>query len=341
MIFRLARAADDAQLRALMRDTMVPGHMTIVYAREPDFFEAYREGNDPTQVIVADDHGRIAGVGCRSIRNVLVGGTPASVGYLSGLRVRPSSQNGTTLARGYAYLKTLHADGRVPAYLSTIIQGNHKAKAMLTSGRAGLPAYIPLGNYLTHVCLVKRSAVCPPVPGELRIGAATAIAPGALTAFLLGEGRRRQFFPVCKVNGRTGGILRAIGLDNMLVAQRQGEIVGTMAVWDRSRCKQHIVAGYSRVGEALRYGTAAVICIRDDDRAVFQALLRQALVLAAARGLHQLGVGMHEDDPLVPALRHCPHVVYASWLYLVCWEGSGFYDALDNTRIPYLELGTL
>jgi hypothetical protein len=365
MIFRLAGKSDDNQLRKLMRDTIVPGHIRMAYTREPDFFKAHRDIDDNTQIIVADDDGQIAGVGCRSIRKLLVNGKPSSVGYLSSLRLRPSAQNSTALARGYAYLKTLHADKQVPAYLTTIIQGNNKARAVLTNGRANLPAYLPMGNYLTHVCPVKRSAVLHRAgQAELSIQAATEVSPHELTAFLLEEGAKRQFFPVHNCNGSTSGILRSIGLENMLVARRRGRIEGTVAVWDQTKCKQHVIAGYSRSfrllrpflnlglrignfctlpasGKELRCSVAAVICIRDDNAAVFKVLLQHALDLAAEHGMHQLAVGMHERDPLVPVLKDFFHVVYRSWLYLVCWEDNADCGLRNNSLVPYLEPGTL
>lgn len=364
MIFRLANQSDDPQLRKLMRETIVPGHIRIAYSREPDFFEAYRDIDDSIQVIVAEDNDQISGVACRSVRNLLVDGKPSSVGYLSGLRLKPSVQNSTTLAHGYAYLKTLHADKRTPVYLTTIIHGNNKARDILTSARAKLPAYIPMGNYLTHVCPVKRSSVPPVVQDEFQIQPATEISPHELTDYLIQEGSRRQFFPVHKTNGQAGGVLRSIGLGNVFVAQRQGKILGTIAVWDQENSKQHIIAGYSlffralrpflnlilrarsfhtlpKVGEALRYGTAALICIQNNDIAVFRALLRHALSVAASKGLHQLAVGFHERDPLMPVLNEFLHVVYRSWLYLVSWESNSPDYTFDKTLVPYLELGTL
>lgn len=364
MIYRLASPVDDSQLRKLMRETVVPGHIRIAYTREPDFFEAYRDCNDNTQVMVADDKGQIAGVSCRSIRHLLVNGKPSSVGYLSGLRLRPSAQNRTTLSRGYAFLKTLHADHQTPVYLTTIIHGNHKAQKILISGRANLPAYVPMGSYLTHICPVKRKPVSAVLQNGLQIQAATEIPPHALTDYLFREGSKRQFYPVLKPDGQANGILHSIGLGNVFVAQRAGSIAGTIAVWDQEKYKQHIIDGYSRVfrtlrpffnlslragnyhplpkvGETLRYGAAALICIQNDDISVFKVLLRHALSIAASRGLHQFAVGLHEHDPLLPALNDVLHVVYRSGLYLVSWDDHSFYDRLEKSRIPYLELGTL
>ena len=364
MIFRLANRSDDVQLRQLVRETIVPGHIRMAYTREPNFFKAYEHSGEDTQVIVAESNEEIVGVACRSIRKLLVNGTPLSFGYLSGLRLKPSVQNTSTLARGYAFLKQLHEDERAPAYLTTIIEGNDKAKSILTSGRANLPSYTPIGRYLTHVVPVKIRSSKPDSDAHIQIKAATEVCGHALTSFLVEEGGKRQFFPVHNCNAQTRGILRSIGSDNLLVAEKDNCIVGTMSVWDQGDHKQNIVAGYSgallalrpvlnlllgarrlhplpNTGQQLRYGTAAMICIKDNDPSVFTSLLKHALALAAQRGLHQFAVGMHERDPLVPALKRFFHVLYKSSLHLVSWEDDATWTDVNESLVPYLELGTL
>jgi hypothetical protein len=84
-----------------------------------------------------------------------------------------------------------------------------------------------------------------------------------------------------------------------------------------------------------------LLCIRNNDSMVFRALLQQALSMAAVRGLHQFAIGIHERDPLLPHLKGFFHIVYRSGLYLVAWEGNAFYESLDLSLVPYLELGTL
>jgi hypothetical protein len=66
MIFRLAEPSDDSQLRALMREIVVPGHIQIAYTREPNFFNAYQDVDPRAQVIVAEENHRIEGVACCS-----------------------------------------------------------------------------------------------------------------------------------------------------------------------------------------------------------------------------------------------------------------------------------
>jgi hypothetical protein len=364
MIFRLAEPSDDNPLRTLMREIVVPGHIQIAYTREPNFFNAYQDVDPSAQVIVAEENHRILGVACRSVRQLMVNGKPRALGYLSGLRIRPSARKGTALARGYAYLKTLHADGQVPAYLTTIVQGNEEARRILTSQRATLPTYHPLGNYLTYVCPVKRRPLTAKPLKDVEITTAEKFPLQALTEYLRQEGSARQFFPVFTPKGEPNSLLRSIGLEHILVAQQAGKIVGTLAVWDQEKAKQHLVAGYSglfqivrpllnlvlrtlnyhtlpRVSETVRTASVALLCIRNNDNKVFHALLQHALALAAAKGLHHLALGLHERDPFIPNLKNVFHITYCSGLYLVEWEGKDFYAHLDPSLVPYLELGTL
>jgi hypothetical protein len=351
MIFRLAEPSDDSQLRALMREIVVPGHIQIAYTREPNFFNAYQDVDPCAQVIVAEENQRIEGVACRSVRQLLVNGKPRALGYLSGLRIRSSARKGTALARGYAYL-------------TTIVQGNEEAKRILTSQRATLPTYHPLGNYLTYVCPVKRRIHKPKPLKDIEITTAAQLPLQALTEYLRQEGSTRQFFPAFTPEGEPNGLLRSIGLEQILVAQQAGKIVGTLAVWDQEKAKQHLVAGYSglfqivrpllnlvlralnyhtlpRVGKTVRTASAALLCIKNNDSTVFQALLRYALSMAASKGFHHLALGLHERDPLAKELTHVFHITYCSGLYLAAWEGKDFFESLDPSLLPYLELGTL
>ena len=82
-------------------------------------------------------------------------------------------------------------------------------------------------------------------------------------------------------------------------------------------------------------------CIADDDRRVFRLLLRHVLALASQQNLQQIAVGLHERDPLTPAMRGVLHVPYPSSLYLVSWGGEPYAPDIDATCAPYLELGAL
>src|SRR5262245_53402075 len=76
--FRLATREDDALLRAILAATPMPGRMSVSFRREPSFFDAAVVEGAFHQVVVCHDRqaNRIAGFGCRSVRQRFVNGQP-------------------------------------------------------------------------------------------------------------------------------------------------------------------------------------------------------------------------------------------------------------------------
>src|SRR5262249_16635498 len=149
--FELAGPDADADLRHVLASTPMTGRIAVSFQREPSWFGGAVVDGFSRQVVACRDRetGRIFGFGCRSLRHLYVTGQPKVVGYLRGLRVLPEYRVRGLVARGYAFFRRLHEDGRTPYYLTTIAEGNELALRILTSGRSGLPAYHPAGRYHT------------------------------------------------------------------------------------------------------------------------------------------------------------------------------------------------
>src|SRR5262245_36040410 len=147
----LAAPEDDAALRSVLAQTPMEGRIAVAFRREPSFFDAAAVEGRFHQVVLGRDRseGHVVGFGVRSISERFVNGTAQPVGYLSGLRIIPPHRNGALLARGYRFFHELHRDARAKLYLTTIAEGNRTALDVLTSGRGGLPAYHPAGQYRT------------------------------------------------------------------------------------------------------------------------------------------------------------------------------------------------
>ncbi len=327
--FGLARVEDDDALRALLRRIPMPGRVSLAFLREPSFFLAERAGNVESQVIVARDResGAIAGFGCRSIRRMYINGQATMAGYLSMLRGVPEVRGGTGLARGYRFLRALHADGKAPFYLTTILDENVAATSLLTSGRAGLPVYERAGALRTFLIPIARRC------GRSRATLATS------SAFLDDWNRRHQFAPVVPPP-----------LPLYTIESR-----GTFAVWDQQTFKQTVVASYRpmvrplynalarwrgipllpRAGHPIRIVYGA--CISADDVNVFDALLDHACAEWSGRGHDYLAVGLAREHPLAAAAAARAARSIDSTLYVVYWDAR---PALDG-RLPHVEIATL
>jgi hypothetical protein len=363
--FDLATDADDADLRRVLAETPMPGRIAVSFRREPSYFAAAEVDGRFRQVVAARemDSGRIVGFGSRSVSQRYVNGLPTPIGYLSSLRLMAAHRNRGLVARGYAYFRRLHADGRAPLYLTTIAEGNTLALTLLTSARAGLPRYNPAGRFLTAAIPVnphRRAGSCE----RPAVRTATLDDRPAVLDFLHRVGRRRQFFPFYGEDDlfTPAGALRGLRPDDVLLATRDGSMVGTLAAWDQSTFRQTVVHDYSvplrwvrpvynawaqwtgrgrlpGAGDPFRYLYAALPVVEDDDPAVFDSLLDSAL--ARCNNVDYLLVGLHESDPLLPVLRRRPATWYTTHLFHVCWDdGEPVRQSLDG-RPPYLELGSL
>ena len=361
--FGLARSGDDAALRDLLRRTGMPGEIELAFLREPSFFVAARAGNRETQTIVCRDleAGELVGLGERGIRAAYVDGEPAALGYLSNLRGAVEWRKGLGLARGYEYLRALHGDGRVRFYVTTILEDNAEAIALLTSGRARLPRYEHVGTLITYLLPIHRRL-------RARSTAAEPVRAGGLAdavACLDVWNRRHQFAPVYTHEdlAAASGLLPDFTLDDLYVVREGGRIRGTLGVWDQSGYKQTVVSSYSRrlarvrrlynayaavrgipglpaAGSQLRLLHGAFLSANDDDDATVEALVDRALVDWSGRGFSYLVLALAEGHPLSETLsRHAARRL-ASRVYAVYWPDEGV-PAFDRERPLHLEVATL
>ncbi len=362
---KLADAVDDLRIRRLLRKAPVPGPVRIAYLREPDYLAALAVEGRFNQTVMGVDSAsdELIGVGSRSVKTAFINGEPSPLGYLSALRVAENYRGGTFLARGYKFFKELHSDGRAKLYLTTIIEGNDKARRLLTSGRGGLPAYRDIGRFHTLAISLKQ-----PLKRAVESGIAIRAAEDPDIPMLLDfwrrEGSKKQFFPEYRTEDFTSrGLLRGLALGDICLAFHGNELVGTAAAWDQRAFRQSKVTGYDRpwrllrpaynlgarvlgyptlpsAGTELDYVNLSLVCVKDNDAAVFGALLRE--LMKQSRGRHKLLVaGCHERDPLLRVLINYRHFSYFSRLYVVCWpDGESDFQKL-NGRVPYLELGAL
>jgi hypothetical protein len=311
--------------------------------------------------------GRIIGMGSRAISRRYVNGKPVAVGYLSGLRLlREYRGKAGLLARGYQFLRSLHADRRAPYYLTTIAADNEAAR-VLTSARAGLPIYHPWGNFHTLAISTSRSVQNGAQERHTAdIRNAQAADRDAILDFLKTHGPARQFFPVYDPQDlfSGGGMLQGINPADILLAVRDGQIVGALGCWNQRGFKQIVIHGYRGylstlrplynawaglrrqptlppAGSELSCNLSAIPVVRDDCRDVFPALLAATCRRLAELGERLFLVGLHEEDLLLRMARKFAGREYLTTLYIVYWpEKAPDIDQLKQ-RVPYLELGSL
>ena len=350
--FSLATRDDDAAIRALLASNPLPGRIRLRLEREPDYFTGCATMGNFSQVLVARDGSRVVGVACRAIRSVFINGEPADVGYLGQLRIDPGYRGRALVMRGFRRLRDLHADGRVSAYITTIVEGNEQAEGVLVRHRRGaMPRYRPLDQLITLAL---------PVPRHLPAPVATSDGELAgVVAFLMREGRTRNFFPVWSATAAP-----SFDPHDFAVVHRDGEIAGVAGFWDQSAYKQTVVDGYApglaasrpllnvaarmfgrmtlpRAGSPLPLAYGSFFLSARNDPGVTRELIDRLLRVAKGRGRDVLLVGLAESDPSLAAAQTFRHIAYRSGIYTVSWDdGDEFHDRLDG-RPVYLDVATL
>jgi hypothetical protein len=364
--FSIATAADEPGLQELSRTASMQGAIRIGFDRSPDYFASLRPEGRQTDVLVCRESQsrRIVAIGHRSVRQLWVNGAVTQVGYLGGLRITPDAQRGMVFARGYKFLRERHADHQVKFYLSTIMEDNRPALSLLKSGRCSLPRYQDLGRFCCMA--VSTGSGKRHTRHQLQIRPATPADVTAIIAFLHHEGSKRQFYPVYRPEDfdRNDGLLPGLSCENIMLAWQGSELVGVTAGWDQREFRRWYIASYTPWLRALRipinavtackglprlppsgakpqYFILSLICIRNDDAAIFEVLLDKIILMHRSRYAFCLA-GLHERDPLVSVLRAQPHVPMPSKLFAVSWDdGAEAVSELQPGLVPYLELGSL
>jgi hypothetical protein len=367
--FELATADDDAELRHVLAATPMPGQVSVSYRREPSYFGAAVVSGGFHQVLMLRDVAadRVAGFVSRSVRPMFVNGQPESIGYLSALRALPEYRSRGLLARGIAHLRRLHEDGRANLYLATIAVGNDEAIRILTSRRTGLPAFHPHGQYLgLAIPIPRRRRRSNDTAGGITLVEGQAENLSEILDFLRTWGPQRQFFPDYGERDffHDEATFKDLRPHDLLLARRGRRLVGMIGAWDQHGFKQSIVEGYGPAlrwvspmynlwaqvrgrpgipppGAELRYLTAAVPVVAEDDSEVFLMLARAVLARASGGEYQYLMLGLHDRDSLLPAARRLGGRTYAGQLYLACWEDGEELRRRVDERPPYMELGSM
>lgn len=342
--FSRATAADDGEIRALLRDVPMQGALRIGFGREPSFFANRAPAGNEEHTLVARRDGRLISVGSWSEREVWLHGKRQRVGYLHGLRMAPDTAGSMRVLRdGYAALARETAGSQAVGWFTSIDASNTRARRVLESRASGLPRYERIVDYLTRVFPVsKRGPVMPDM----------VVSMDELVDFLNREGAR---YDLALAWDET-----RFSLEDVSVVRRNGRIVAAAGVWDQSSWKQVVIHQYPRWVERLRpvaalgasFGLPALppagsvvplasvfpFAVNHDD--ALPELWRGLAGIARRRGIGWLALGLDASDPMWQHLRRIG-ISYRTILYWVC--GRGFPEAplIGNGRIIRPECATL
>lgn len=235
--FSLATPADDADIRALLRESPMEGAFRVGFTREPTYFTCPSPAGLEERTLVARRAGRLVSIGAWSEREVWLNGSRATTGYLHGLRMaRDAAESMRILREGYGALAECLRDSLAAFWFTSIDAANTRARRVLESRASGLPRYTKLADYRTRVWPV-------PKRGSREV-AGNVASSDELTDFLQRESARHDL-ALTWDSARWEALARGgFSARDCVAVRRRGRIVAAAGLWDQSAWKQVVVHGY-------------------------------------------------------------------------------------------------
>lgn len=337
--FSYATAADDEDIRALLRAVPMAGALKIGFAREPSYFACPAPAGLVEHTLLARREGRLLSVGSWSERKVWLRGEEQPVGYLQGLRMAPETvASMSVLRQGYRALADCLKTSKAIGWFTSVDAANTRARRILESRASGLPRYVRKADYLTRVLPVPRRGV----PAE--VGKPPTCEE--LSDFLNREGTRHEL--TLTWDAERWSKLARCGFtpEDCCVVRRRGRIIAAGGVWDQSAWKQVVVHGYPkwlrysrpwigigaaclglpalpREGGHLALASVFPFAVAKGETSALPELWCALESLARQRGLEWLALGLDAEDELWKSHQtRCIGFSYRTILYAV--EGNGF-----------------
>jgi hypothetical protein len=342
--FAVATRDDDPVVRDVLARVATGGQIRLSFQREPDAFGAHF-GALSEDFILARHRtkdgrpGELVGICERVVREVFVNRERCRLPYLAALRVLPQFRHRLVALRGgfEAVRALLGAEQDLPWSFTSIMSDNSAARRLLGANLRGMPRYEPAGELSTFVLTAQGK-------GKAEPDRASDIDLPGIAELLMRQAARTQFASVWTheaLRAAVGaGWLRA---QDFLVLRRGGAIRACVALWDQSRFRQIVVAGYSpwlaRVrplvnvgaallrlpglpppGGALRAAYLSHLAVDEESHEELEILITAARAEARRRGLALLLLGWASDHPHAAWLRQLRRQrELRSMLYVVRW----------------------
>lgn len=357
----LATNQDDEILRECVKNNEMKGSISVAFETEPSFFDSISVQGRESQVMVGKtEEGDLMGLGVRSIKQVYINEKVMDIGYLSGLRVNPEFRNNSFLSGAYKFFKKLDQDGKVPFYLTTIIEDNAIARRILESGRGGLPNYMPFGFLSTFI--IKPQTKKNNKRYEIIKGNNMPLEN--IVNFLNKEGSKKQFYPHYKTSDFNSIRLRGLKQEDFYLAMEGNNIIGTIAKWNQESFKQTRIVKYDKkmkitrpfinliskfsnipnlpkAGDLLHYFYAAFPTTKNNNPEILESLLCEVASDPENKEYDYFALGLSKMDSLAEAAKLFTPRTYNARLYVVSFDKTKDNLKFLNGKIPYLELGTL
>ncbi|MBT4850117.1 hypothetical protein HON36_04685 [Candidatus Parcubacteria bacterium] len=354
----IARESDDLGIRTLLDNNPVPGKISLLYQKNPSYFQASDVASKYSNTIVIKNNQKdVVAVQTTAIRDLYLDRQKRQIAYLSNLRVDKKYQGQRILKEGFELLKKIYPKFETPFLFSTIIAGNSK----LTKKRKDGLQFECYGNYHTKLVILHKKKKN--IDERYKIIRGSRELLEDIVVFLQKEGSKKNLYPVFDYNDFIrGDLFKDFDIKDFYVAMDNDEIVGVVGKWDQNKFKQNTVVEYNgiykyrkiynslskfykmpqlpKIDETINFAYISFIATKDNDPNIFSNLLKAVYNDNIDSKYLYLALGLHENDPLLGVGKDFRCINYTSKLYFNYWQKPEMLYNFD-IGIPYIELATL
>lgn len=335
--YAVAGPNDINDLEKILAETSMPGWITLSYQsdleRAPKMFP---DGKSQSVIGRAND-GALAGMASRIVMPCYWQGNVRPIGWIGNLRLAKEFRNRPSVLRNgvSAFRSKLDNAKETPWYLASILADNAPARRLFERGLPGFPKAQKLFAFHTLALRTKR------LPQSPHIRAATQQDAAEIVRFINQQNQNRPLAAALScTEDFSSGTYPNLSINDFLVYEAAGNILGTVAIWDQVPFRRLVVTNYKNTlrrlralvnfvtpltglptlppqGQHLALAHLAFFTVPNGQNEVAQMLLDAARTVGKQRGHSVVSLGLAEDDPLLPQLSKNRHRAYAANIYCV------------------------
>ena len=362
-----AKPEEEGSLRQILRQSPMPGWVTLTYEREPNINWAGEVEGHKHQFGVArtGKNGPTVGFFGRSVRNVLLNQKVEQMGYLSQLRFDPSFRYRlSALRKGYAFWRDhIRKADELPYDLTSILVDNEPARRLLESDAPGFPVYLPWKQYSTIIIRSSRRKSL----GQALVKRSNLETLPKIISFIQSTYKDYALAPYVSEEDVNSDVrTRGLSPSDFLYFEEGGEILGCLGLWNQNAFKQSIVQGYRpplgifrsavnmvgplfgwprlpTVGQPIDQAFLAFCAIKNGlEKEILPSLISAAREEAGRLGLTVVLGGWVEGEAALSIVRDTFMTMeYKSILYFVHWPEDKIESVLPSQGKIHVELATL
>ncbi|NSX53783.1 hypothetical protein [Parasulfitobacter algicola] len=351
--FKKADQGDQPAIDQLLNTAIMPGWISLSYQSAAGHHAPLWADVDHNSII--GYHGETpTGMASCSVFPCHFQGKRQRLAWFNQLRIATRFQSKPVILRdGMAAIHTHLRQNDPGWYLVSIVADNARARRLVQAGLPGFPRFEPLFRYHSLAFGSRRYQH----PKNVRH--ATAHDMTNLRNFLNQQSQHRPLSPYIT----DFGSFQNLTPQDFLIAEDNGTITGTVAVWQQSPEKRMIVHGYtaqlarfrpvvnlfSRIinlprlpPEGHELSNAFLSFLTTCTSQIAKDLVRAALNIAHQRGVAMATLGLAQDDKLLaPLCKAFGHRDYESVIYAVTLSPDHPMPLKDDFRNSKIEIGLL